>query len=109
MQGMHENRCLNDVLEFDIVNSEWRELLCSNKPKGRYRHIAAIIKDSSGSDHLFIAFGNDNTHRLNDMASLNLETRQWQKVSYTSDTPNTLLTHGCVVPSFSQVSLLLMI
>ncbi len=52
-----------------------------------------------------IAFGNDSTHRLNDMHSLNLETNVWEKVSYTTDPPPILLSAGVVLPALGSSSI----
>lgn len=81
----------NDINVFDIEESTWKEIPCSNQPESRFGHTAVTYKEK------MLMFGGWNGHNtLNDLWSFSYPTKQWNKI----------ITSGYIFPRYRHTAVM---
>ena len=103
--GMQEETLLDDLFQFNLATSEWKEIRSmGSKPEARAAHSAVVVPPSSGAQicGMIIFGGLAIAGALNDFWCLNLKSFVWGRLEYLGKPPAPRLDHSmclCVSPS----------
>ena len=104
--GMQEETLLDDLFQFNLATSEWREIRSMGaKPEARAAHSAVVVPSSFGAQisGMIIFGGLAMAGALNDFWSLNLKSFVWGRVEYYGKPPAPRLDHSmCLCVSSAE-------
>ncbi|KAI6661085.1 Rab9 effector protein [Oopsacas minuta] len=105
--GMQEDTLLDDLFQFDLATSEWREIRSIGlRPEARAAHSAVLVPSSSGAQitGMIIFGGLAIAGALNDFWCLHTKSWVWERIEYLGKPPAPRLDHSmCLCTSSSSV------